>query len=141
MDPCQFIKEMVEAAVQAAHGQALEHPWHTDVKDGVVAACSLVAKGTPDPCLPGTGLACNDQILMGLQPVTLGELQDIAAIQTSPTGKVDIFDARIRKAQFGGAQTCSGAAPDAGERYGVQSDIGSGGSGTAMNGLGGRRSS
>ena len=47
------------------------------------------------------GLSGDDEVLFGLQPSALRQLQDIAPIEPTPGAKVDIFDAGIGEAQLG----------------------------------------
>ena len=60
----------------------------------------LAGEGTSQPSFAGAGLAGDDEIFFGLQPSALGELQDVASIETTSASEVDIFDAGVREAQL-----------------------------------------
>ena len=61
----------------------------------------LACEGADEPCFAGAGLSGDDEVLFGLQPSALRQLQDIAPIEPTPGAKVDIFDAGIGEAQLG----------------------------------------
>ena len=61
---------------------------------------SLETEGAAQPRLAGSGFARDDYILVRLEPGTLGEGENGTAVEATPGGKVDIFDAGFREAQL-----------------------------------------
>ena len=60
-----------------------------------------MSEGACEPGLSGTGLADQDQIVVGLEPFALGEGEDIAAVEAAGGIEVDILDAGLGEAQPG----------------------------------------
>jgi hypothetical protein len=65
----------------------------------------LACEGAGEPCFAGAGLSGDDEVLFGLHPRALRQLQDIAPIEPAPGAEVDIFDAGIGEAQRRRRQT------------------------------------
>ena len=104
LDAGELIDQTGKPAVQAGHGHVLEQPGHADIGDGVIKARGLVREGTGQPCLSGAGLAGENDLFVGLDPVALGERQDLAPVEAAAGAEVDIFDAGIGEAHLGVSQ-------------------------------------
>lgn len=63
----------MEAAIETGERQILEQARHAHIEHGMIEPCRLPGEGAGQPRLAGSGLAGDDQVLMGLQPFTLGE--------------------------------------------------------------------
>ena len=75
---------------------ALAQPVEQRIRNAWVG-CSSHPGGT-NKIILRTGLTGDHEILMGLQLLILCQLQDVATIQSWVAGKINVFDARVRKA-------------------------------------------
>ena len=73
------------------------------IEDGAIVAAGFVADGASQPAFADAGWADQGQIVVGVDPVPLGELLEQGAIETSGGAIVDVFDACLM-AEFCGAQ-------------------------------------
>jgi hypothetical protein len=67
-------------------------------------AAGLVAERRRQPALAHAGRADERQIVVGLDPFSLGELLEQRAVETTRAAIIDVLDGRLL-AQFGDAQT------------------------------------
>src|SRR5271155_2296356 len=82
------------------------------IEDGAIVAAGFLADGASQPALADAGWADEGQIVVGVDPVALGELLEQGAIQTTGGAIVDVLDARLL-VQPGGAGARSGVCPSA----------------------------
>ena len=68
-----------------------------------IVAAGLVAERRSQPALADAGRADERQIVVGFDPVALGELLEQRAVKTARTAVIDVFDAGLL-AQLGVAQ-------------------------------------
>ncbi len=59
-----------------------------------------MAEGAGQPSLAGAGLAGEDDLFLGLDPVALCQREDLPSIEPPAGGEVDIFDAGVGKAHL-----------------------------------------
>ena len=74
---------------------ASEQPRGAMVGDRAIVAASFLADGASEPAFPDAGWADQGQIVVGVDPVALGELLEQGAIETTGGPIVDVFDARL----------------------------------------------
>jgi hypothetical protein len=73
------------------------------IEDGSIVATGFLADGASQPAFADAGWADQVQIVVGLDPVALGEPLEQGAIETTGGARVDVFDARLL-AELCGAQ-------------------------------------
>jgi hypothetical protein len=73
------------------------------IERGAIVAAGFVADGARQPAFADAGWADQGQIVVGVDPLTLGELLEQGAIETSGGAIVDVFDACL-VAELCGAQ-------------------------------------
>ena len=73
------------------------------IDDGAIVAAGLLADGAGEPAFADAGRADEGQIVVGVDPLALGELLEQGAVEPARGAVVDVFDARLL-AEFGGAQ-------------------------------------
>ena len=100
LDPGELVDQSGETAIKTGHGHVLKKPWHPDIENGVVEPGSLMSKSAGQPCFAGSRLPGEDDLLMGPDPASLGERQDITSVEAATGGEVDIFDAGVREAHL-----------------------------------------
>ena len=91
------------APVASCERHVLAELWPAMIEDGSIVAAGFLANGASQPAFPDAGWADQGQIVVGVDPVALGELLEQGAIKTSGGAIVDVFDARLL-AQLCGAQ-------------------------------------
>lgn len=99
LDAGEFVDQAWKAAVEPGKAQVLEQARHAQVEDGVIEPRGLTAEGAGEPGFSRAGLAGDDHILMRLQPCPLCKRQSVAAVETAMSGKVDVLDAGVGKAE------------------------------------------
>jgi hypothetical protein len=99
LDTRELVDEAWEATVEAGHGEVFEQARHPQIEDGMIEPRGLASEGTGQPGFAGTSLAGNDEILMGVQPGALRQLQGVTPVKPAAGREVDIFDAGIDEAQ------------------------------------------
>ena len=77
LDPGELVDQSGETAIKTGHGHVLKKPWHPDIENGVVEPGSLMSKSAGQPCFAGSRLPGEDDLLMGPDPASLGERQDM----------------------------------------------------------------
>ena len=65
------------------------------IEDGAIVAAGSVADGAGQPALADAGRTDQDQIVVGVDPVALGEPLEQRAIEPSRGAVVDVLDARL----------------------------------------------
>ena len=78
-----------------------EQPRHADIKDGMIEPGRLSPEGAGQPRLAGAGLPVEDQVFVGLQPLSLRQRQHLTSIETAGGGEVDVLDGSVGKAELG----------------------------------------
>lgn len=91
------------AAVTAGKREVGEELGSALVKDGAVVTAGLVAKGRGEPALADAGRSAQDQVLVGLDPVAVGQLLEQCTVEAARGTIVDVLD-RGLMAQPGIAQ-------------------------------------
>ena len=91
------------ASVASGERQILAELRPAMIEDGSIVAAGFLADGAGQPAFADAGWADQGQIVVGVDPVALGELLEQGAIETTGGAIVDVFDARLL-AQLGGAQ-------------------------------------
>ena len=100
LDAGEFVDQPWKAAVEPGKAQVFEQARHAQIQDGMIEPGSLAAEGAGKPGFSRAGLAGDDHVLMRLQPCPLGKRQSVAAVETAMSGKVDVLDAGVGKAQL-----------------------------------------
>ena len=90
------------AAVASGERQVLAELRPAMIEDGAIVATGFLADGAGQPALADAGRADQGQIVVGVDPFPLRELQEQGAIEPTGGAIVDVFDARLL-AQFCGA--------------------------------------
>ena len=73
------------------------------IEDGSIVAAGFLANGASQPALANAGRTDQGEIVVGVDPIALGELLEQGAIEPTGGAIVDVFDARLL-AQLCGAQ-------------------------------------
>jgi hypothetical protein len=91
------------AAVASGERQVFAELRPAMIEDGSIVATGLLAHGAGEPALADAGRTDQGEIVVGVDPIALGELLEQGAIEPTGGAIVDVFDA-CPLAQFGGAQ-------------------------------------
>ena len=81
-----------EAAVGAGDGEVVEQARAAQVEGGVAAADGGVGQGASQEGLAQPGGADDDHAVVGVDPVRLGEGEDLGALQAAVAAEVEVFD-------------------------------------------------
>jgi hypothetical protein len=100
LDTGKFIDQPWKAAIEPGKAQVFEQTRHAQIQDGMIEPGSLTTEGAGKPGFSRAGLAGDDHVLMSLQPCPLRKRQSVAAIETTMSGKVDVLDAGVGKAEL-----------------------------------------
>ena len=92
LDAAERPHEAGIAAVAAGEREIGEQLGNALVEDGAVVAAGLVAERAGKPTFADAGRAAQDQILVGVDPVAVGELLEQRAIEAARGAVIDILD-------------------------------------------------
>jgi hypothetical protein len=104
VDPSKGAQEAWMSSVAARQRKIGEQFWDALVEDRAIIPASLVAEGGSQPALSDSGWAADGQVVVRIDPLTLGELLEQGAIKTARAAIIDVFD-RSLLAQPGVAQS------------------------------------
>ena len=90
-------------SVAARQSKLFEEFGHSMVQHRAIVAAGLVAERRGQPTFADAGWSNERQIVVGIDPVALGQLLEQRAVKTARTAIIDIFDAGLL-AQLGIAQ-------------------------------------
>ena len=99
-DACQALEQPAMTAVAACQRQSIKQPWHALIGHGAIVATGFVTERTGKPALADSGRADDDQVLMPIDPVAVGELLEQCLVEPAWRLHVDVLDDR-RLAQTG----------------------------------------
>lgn len=91
------------APIAAREGQFLTELRPAMINDGAIVAAGLLANGAGEPTFPGPARADQGQIIVGVDPLTVGELLEQSSVEPARGAIVDVFDAGLLT-EPGGAQ-------------------------------------
>jgi hypothetical protein len=80
-------------AIAARRGEIFEELWDAMIEDGAIVAAGFMADGASQPAFADAGWADQGEIVVGVDPVSLGEPLEQGAIETSGGAVVDVLDA------------------------------------------------
>lgn len=100
LDAGELVDQSREPAIEAGGGHVVEETRHAGIGDGLVHARGLMGEGASQPGLSRAGLASEDDLLMGLEPATLGKREDLAAVEAAGGREVDVFHAGVGEAHL-----------------------------------------
>lgn len=86
----------------------------------MIEAGGLMGEGAGKPGLSSAGLAGEDDLLAGPDPVALGERQDLTPVEAAAGGEIDVFDTGVREAHAGIAQPVGEALVGTGSGFAVE---------------------
>lgn len=86
MDSGEFVDQPGKPAIQPRGCHFREEPWHPGIGHRMIQARGLMCEGTGQAGFSGAGLAGEDDLLMCLEPATLGEGQDLTAVKATGQG-------------------------------------------------------
>ena len=91
------------AAVAARERQLFAELGPAMIDDRAIVAAGLLADGASEPTFPGSARADEGEIVVGVDPLTLGELLEQGAVEPARSAIIYVLDAR-GLAEFCGAQ-------------------------------------
>jgi hypothetical protein len=81
------------SSVASRERHVLAELWPAVIEDGAIVAAGFMADGASQPAFADAGWADQGEIVVGVDPVSLGEPLEQGAIETSGGAVVDVLDA------------------------------------------------